>query len=217
MLFFHDGTPMNADFAELTVAGWTGRSAEAVAHHIRELTVLGVAPPSQVPLFYRVSHSLLMHTDLIEVLGHATSGEAEPLLAYLDGAFWLGLGSDHTDRDLEAVSVAASKQACPKPVADTFWRFDDIAAHVDDLILTCHIQENGAWTLYQEGTLAQILPLPSLAASAKLGGQSAMLCGTLPAIGAVRPAAAYRMALTDPVRNKTMTLKYRVKTLEIVK
>jgi len=216
MRFFHDGTPMNVEIADLTVAGWTGRNADAVAHHIRELAALGVAPPSQVPLFYRVSHTLLMHTDLIEVLGHATSGEAEPLLAHLDGVLWLGLGSDHTDRDLEAASVAASKQACPKPVADTFWRFDDIAPHVDDLILTCQIQENGTWTLYQEGTLAQIVPLPGLAARAKLGGQGAMLCGTLPAIGAVRPAAAYRMALTDPVRNKTMTLNYRVKTLEIV-
>ena len=39
----------------LIMAGWTGRDRAAVDHHIAELAALGVAGPSCVPTFYRLS------------------------------------------------------------------------------------------------------------------------------------------------------------------
>ena len=158
MRFLVDETVIPARISRLIVAGWTGRDPKAVQHHIDELAALGVAPPSQVPLFYRVSTSLLVQSSEIEVLGQATSGEVEPFLVKLGGNLFLGLGSDHTDRDLETVSVAASKQACPKPVADRLWRFDDLLPHFDQLILNCEIEESGQWVVYQHGTLEGIRP-----------------------------------------------------------
>lgn len=198
------------------VAGWTGRDSAAVAHHIEELKALGVAPPSRTPLFYRVSHSLLTQATTIQVLGLASSGEIEPLLVRAEDRLWLGLGSDQTDRALEAVSVAASKQVCAKPVAPSLWAFDEVEGHLDQVALRCEIEEGGIWVRYQEGTLASILPLRALADEVGLPEGSAMLCGTLAALGGVRPAERYRMTLHDPVRDRTIALSYTVACLPVV-
>lgn len=211
-----EGTHLEMAVTDLIVAGWTGRDANAVNHHIAELQALGVAPPSEVPLFYRVAHTLLQQAPEIQVLGGASSGEVEPVLVRHNGDLYLGLGSDHTDRELETVSVAASKQACAKPVSGTFWRFDQLAAHLDQLQLRCEIEEDGAWRLYQEGPLASIQPLAYLAGQAGLVDGQVMFCGTLGAIGGVRPASRYRMALTDPVHARRIDLAYAVRTLPII-
>lgn len=216
MIFDADGADLRPRLVRLIVAGWTGRDDAAVRHHIDELSALGVTPPSAVPLFYRASASLLTQAETIQVLGPDTSGEVEPLLIHWDGRLWLGLGSDHTDRELEAVSVAASKQACPKPVADQLWPFDAVAGHLDQLLLRCEISEAGTWVTYQDGPLLQIRPLGDLAARAGLSDGDAMLCGTLGARGGVRPATAYRMALIDPVRDRVMRLDYRIEPLPVV-
>jgi hypothetical protein len=200
----------------VVVAGWTGRNLAAVQHHIDELAELGIAPPSQVPLYYRAATALLTQSGTIEVLGCGTSGEVEPLLIRSGGKTYFGLASDHTDRDLEAHSVAASKQACAKPIATEVWDFDDIADHADDIRLRCWIEEDGRTVLYQDGTLAGIRPLAELCDGAGLVDGMAMLCGTFTAIGGVRPARSYRMEASDPRRGRTIDLSYVVRTLPII-
>lgn len=216
MNFTCDNQSITLQPEALIVAGWTGRNIDAVQHHIDELQALGIAPPSQVPLYYHVSHSLLTHADHLSVLGAASSGEVEPLLLNAQDELWLGLASDHTDRDLEAYSVAASKQACAKPCATEIWRFADVSGHLDELVLSCDILENDAWVSYQSGTLASIRPLQELLQAHPLSANSAMLCGTLGAIGGVRPARNYRMSLHDPIRHKSINLAYSVSELPIV-
>ncbi|TYC48587.1 DUF2848 domain-containing protein [Rhodobacterales bacterium] len=200
----------------LIVAGWTGRNRAAVDHHIEELAAIGVPAPSSVPLYYQCSPELLTQNEMIQALGKESSGEAEPFLLKLDGKLWLGLASDHTDRALETYSVAYSKQACAKPVAGTLWDFDTVKDRLDDLKLQSWIREGGDWVLYQDGTLASILPLETLIEGAALTEGTAMLCGTLPAIGGVRAAADFKMALTDPETGKTIEAAYSSKVLEIV-
>ncbi len=216
MRFETDSGALDVDIRDVIVAGWTGRDSAGVQHHIDELAALGVAPPSQVPLFYRVSNELLTQASEVQMLGTATSGEVEPLVIRAGGDLWLGLASDQTDRELEAVSVAASKQVCAKPVASILWRMDEVADHLDALHLRCEIEEDGGWVTYQDGTLAAIRPLAELIDAAALPDGAAMLCGTLAAIGGVRPAARYRMTLEDPVRARRIRLDYSVKTLPIV-
>ncbi|MDX1607313.1 MAG: DUF2848 family protein, partial [Candidatus Competibacterales bacterium] len=99
------------------VAGWTGRDRAAVERHIEELAALGVPPPSTVPLYYRIAAGLFTTDGRIQVVGDHSSGEAEPVLLDDGDRLWLGLGSDHTDRDLETHSVALAKQVCAKPLA----------------------------------------------------------------------------------------------------
>ncbi|HEY4266275.1 MAG TPA: DUF2848 family protein, partial [Micropepsaceae bacterium] len=111
------------------IAGWTGRDADAVEKHIKELEVLGVKRPAATPIFYRVAASRLTLAASIEVLGTQSSGEVEFVLLQAEGVLWIGTGSDHTDREVEAYGVSVSKQMCEKPVAPQFWRFSDVAAH----------------------------------------------------------------------------------------
>lgn len=200
----------------VVIAGWTARDADAVQHHIDELADLGIAPPSQVPLYYRVANTLLTQADKIEVLGDQSSGEVEPLLIKSNGKTFLGLASDHTDRDLEVYSVAASKQACAKVIADALWDFDDIKDHLDDITLKCWVEEGGRKILYQEGTLSSIRPLAELCEGAGFTDGTAMLCGTFPAIGGVRPAGRYWMELSDPTSGKAIALSYSVSTLPVI-
>lgn len=216
MKFTHQDGRIDLAIDHLIVAGWTGRDREAVDHHIQELADLGIAPPSQVPLYYRVSSGLLTQDATIQVLGEGTSGEVEPLLLRDNGKIWIGLASDHTDRDLEAHSVAASKQACAKPAAPALWDFESVQDHLDSLKLRCLIRENGEWIVYQEGALSNIRPLADLIAASGFGEKCAMLCGTLGAIGGVRPALEYQMELEDPVLNRTIRMTYSVTQLPIV-
>jgi len=216
MRFTLEGDAIELAIDHIYVAGWTGRNRDAVDHHIQELAQLGITPPSQVPLYYRVSNALLTQSEQIDVLGAGTSGEVEPLLIQNKGKIWIGLASDHTDRDLEAHSVAASKQACSKPVATELWPYETVSQHLDSLILRCEIKQDGGWVTYQEGSLSNISPLSDLMGASGFSDGAAMLCGTLTAIGGVRPASEYKMMLKDPVLNKQIQLHYSVRPLPIV-
>lgn len=204
----------------LVIAGWTGRDEAALRHHIEELAALGVPPPSSVPVFYRAAAANLTHATRIEVLGPDTSGEAEPVLVSLDGDLFLGLGSDHTDRKAEAAGIALSKQLCAKPVAPTLWRFAEAEAHWDALELSSTIIENGAEVTYQRGTLAAMRHPRELMAlrpdGPALPAGTAMFCGTLGAIGGIRPASRFAMRLHDPVLGRTMEHHYEVAALPVV-
>jgi len=217
MRFDLDGAG-EADIAltKAVVAGWTARDPAQVAHHIAELAAIGVAAPSATPLFYRVAPGLLTQADEIAVLGGRTSGEAEPMLLRHGGALWLGLASDHTDRALEAWSVAHSKQVCAKPVAHALWPLAPLAGRLDALMLRSWIDEGAGWTLYQEGPLALIRPLLALEAACPLPEGGAMLCGTLGAIGGVRPAARFRMALRDEAEGREIAAEYRIAPLPVI-
>ena len=216
MIFFNGEETLDCSIEQLIVAGWTGRNSDAVNHHIEELAQLGISPPSAVPLYYRVSNNLLTQSSRIQVLGSGSSGEVEPLIVRQGNQWFLGLASDHTDRELEAHSVAASKQACVKPVANDLWALDSVINHLDDIQLRCSIVENNNTVLYQSGSLASILPLQNLIKEINLSENAAMLCGTLAAIGSVRPATEYRMELEDPILNRSITLNYSVNELPII-
>ncbi|SNT68588.1 DUF2848 domain-containing protein [Paracoccus seriniphilus] len=213
MRFIVNDTPLDLDPAHLIIAGWTGRDAAAIQHHIDELAELGVKPPSTTPLFYRVSAGLLTTGDSIQVVGNASSGEVEPMILQSGGQRWLGLGSDHTDRALEAHSVAMSKQVCAKPCAARLWPWEDVADRLEDIRLESWIEEDGEWVVYQQGTLASIRPLGELIDGGSLDalsrdGAVAMMCGTFGAIGGVRPATRFRMTMTDPARDRSISHEY---------
>lgn len=101
------------------VAGYTGRDEQAVAEHIAELAAIGVPEPATVPAFYELDPALLTTAGVVPVAGTATSGEVEPVLIRHRDAYYLTVGSDHTDRELERQEIAAAKAACPKPLGDT--------------------------------------------------------------------------------------------------
>jgi Protein of unknown function (DUF2848) len=213
-----DAAAMSVAVDNLVIAGWTGRDREAVEHHIRELEALGVKRPATVPVFYRVAVARVTTDSAIEVLGERSSGEVEFVLLKWQGRLWVGTGSDHTDREAEAAGVSLSKQMCDKPVAPAFWAFDDIERHWDRLLLRSYTTVDGHRALYQEGAVASMLHPEELLARLGRGGMAdgtMMFCGTIPALGGVRPGDRFDFELEDPVRKRKIAHGYDIFTLPV--
>ena len=212
-------TEHNVPVDQLIVAGWTGRDRAAVEKHIAELEALGVKRPATTPIFYRASAARLTVEDDIEVLGEASSGEAEFVLLQHGGRLWVGAGSDHTDREVEKYGVSVSKQMCDKPIATVFWAYDDVAPHWAKLILRAYVSDKGEHVLYQEGPVTAMLDPATLigkfAGKTSLEDGMLMFCGTLAARGGVRPSDYFEFELDDPVLGRKIRHRYRVRTLPI--
>jgi hypothetical protein len=206
---------------DTVIAGWTGRDPASVAKHVRELEALGVKAPATTPIFYRVATARLTTGTDIEVVGEKSGGEVEFVLLQYDGRLWVGTGSDHTDREVEAYGVTVSKQMCDKPMAPLFWAFDDVAPHWDRLMLRSHVVEDGARKLYQEGAVAAMLSPQELigrwqAGATRLPENTLMFCGTLAAQGGVRATGRFEFELEDPVLGRVISHAYSVRTLPIL-
>ncbi|WAT01157.1 DUF2848 domain-containing protein [Rouxiella chamberiensis] len=210
-----------ADIDKLVIAGWAGRDPDAILHHISELEAIGVPRPSAVPLFYRVAANQLTQDKTVEVIGSASSGEAEVFIFTHRGEMFVSLASDHTDRELESHSVALSKQLCIKPVATTAWRMKDVAEHWDQLILRAWIKEDGEYRLYQEGPLSSLRKPDDLLSryleeSEVPADGLGMTCGTVAAIGGIRPATEFRMELVDEILGRSISHTYLSLELPVV-
>ena len=211
-------TEIEVPIAVIVIGGWSGRDRAAVQEHIDELAEIGVAPPSQTPLYYRVGAALATQAGRIQVLGEGSSGEAEAvLIGSAEHGMLVAVGSDHTDRDFEAQSVAVSKQMCPKPLGSDVWRFDDVAERWDAL----RLESDQDGEPYQRGTMAAVREPVELIADYFHGYKTvppefAMFLGTIPAIGGVRPGKTFSARLADDETGRTLTLDYEAVTLPIV-
>ena len=210
---------------DLVIAGWAGRDRAAVEHHIAELAALGVPRPNKTPTFYRVSSQLLSQHNELEEVGNTASGEVEAVIVIVNGEAFVSVGSDHTDRDLETVGVALSKQVCAKPIAKKFWPLSEVADHWDALIIRSWAEIDGNEVLYQEGSVSANLRPKELmkmyngeigSGGAVLADGTAMFCGTLPVIGGVRPADAFRIEIEDPILQRRISHTYSCRHLPVV-
>jgi hypothetical protein len=205
----------------LIVAGWTGRDKVAVERHIAELAAIGVKPPRSVPCFYRLGANLLTAAEELEVIGEDSSGEVEFVLVSATDGLYVGVGSDHTDRKVEAYGVAVAKQMCPKAIGPELWRFADVEAHWDALQLRSHVVRGGQRVLYQEGSVAKLLSPFDLVARlpdspGNLPPGTAMFCGTLPVLGKIGGGERFEIELIDPVKKRSLKHEYTTRNLAIV-
>lgn len=212
---------LDVSVREVIVAGMTGRNEEAVRHHIRELAELGVEPPSTIPIYYRVSASLLTRDQRVQVLGSDTSGEVEAVLLGTEEGMLVAVGSDHTDRKAEADSIAISKQLCPKPISVDAWRYADVAAQWDDIELVSDSVRAGRWEPYQRGNLGQIRRPEDLIGEffpgmTELPAGVAMFTGTIPAQGPIAGSDQFSMALVDPKTRRTLWHAYDTVVLPMI-
>lgn len=175
---------LHMDGYQAVVAGYTGRDEKAVRHHIEELAAIGVPEPPQVPMFYDIPAASVTTARTVQVPARNTSGEAEPVLVRCKGSWYLGVGSDHTDRDLETEDVGESKRVCPKPVADQVVPVPDWSAFDWDVVRMSS-QVDGA--AYQDGCLEGLRRPDELLGllrerGADEGGDLVCFAGTIPLI-----------------------------------
>ena len=211
---------VTVDIENLVIAGWTGRDVTALNQHIEELKAIGVQPPSRVPIYYRAAAQMLTQAQSIQVLGDDTSGEVEPVLIGAADRLWVTVGADHTDRKVESYGIAVSKQMCAKPIGRVAWRFEEVEPHWDKLLVRSFVHEGGKRVLYQEGPLAHIRDPRDLIFgwqdTKRLPMGPVMFCGTMPAIGVIRPSPRFEMELDDPVLGRKISHAYDVQALPVV-
>lgn len=198
-----------------TVAGYTGRDEQAVAEHIAELAAIGVPEPATVPAFYELDPALLTTAGVVPVAGSATSGEVEPVLIRHRDSYYLTVGSDHTDRDLERQEIAASKAACPKPLADTVVALGTDLSQLDwDAISASSYVDDVA---YQQGQLAglrrpeDLLTRLAEAVSQHDGQDLVVFGGTLPLLTGEFVHGTQWLMRLDLADGTTLTHSYETK------
>jgi hypothetical protein len=220
MTFQVEGVPRRVDVDTLVIAGWTGRDRQTVEHHIAELAAIGVRRPRTIPCFYRLGATLLTTALAVDVVGDESSGEVECVLVAAADGLYVGVGSDHTDRKVEAYGVTVSKQMCPKPIGPELWRLADVEPHWDRLMLRSRVTRGDQTLLYQEGSVTKMLAPRDLIARfpdspGTLPAGTVMFCGTLPVQGAIGAGDRFEIELIDPIRQRSLKHEYRSRTLAI--
>jgi len=213
--------PVTTAIANVVVAGMTARDEAAIRHHLEEMKQLGVRMPDAFPFFFRVSAGLLTQDERVQVIGTDSSGEVEPVIVALEDGLWLTVGSDHTDRKVEAYSINVSKQMCPHPIGRHLWRLADVAAHWDRLLVRSWTTRAGTRELYQEGPLALMRDPADLIgryerSGVRLAPGSALFCGTIGAKGPLAHADLFETELEDPVRARRIGHRYAIEALPVL-
>ena len=102
---------------------------------------------------------------------------------------YVGAGSDHTDRALEAVSIVKSKQICPNVMSPVVWSYEEVKDVWDKLVLRSWVEREGRRILYQEGELSAFIRVQNLLSFVKENVKDGNLentvifSGTIPVIG----------------------------------
>ncbi|CAH0160392.1 hypothetical protein SRABI80_00850 [Peribacillus frigoritolerans] len=212
------GRNIVADPKRLLLAGYTGKVQESVKKHIDELKEIGVPAPPQVPMIYDLSTNLITTNNSISVIQESSSGEAEVVIMKIEGKWYLGLGSDHTDRGLEKVSIQKSKQVCSKPISTQFWALDDVKDRWDDIEMRSWMIIDGVKNEYQAGKLGEFLHPEELLKIIQERGYDSediiVFCGTLPIInGEFIYGEAFSAELYDRLTDNKIQLNYQVHIL----
>jgi hypothetical protein len=217
--------PLQFTVKRMVNGGYVGRDLKAVEAHIEELRCKGVPPPPSVPMVFPVLSHNITTASQIEVVGSKTSGEAEFVLL-LDGQnVFVGVGSDHTDRDIERYSIIKSKQICQNVLSSKVWRYEEVESYWDDLLIRSWTKatEGGEWVLYQRASLGTIISASQIMdlVKSKLKDDQAdglvIFSGTLPILtGEMIFGCAFRAELIDERLGRNLICEYRVLKLDYI-
>jgi len=208
----------------LLLAGFTGRNQKVAMKHVEELRAHGVVAPKKIPSFYALPNHLVTTAGELEVFGAQTSGEVEPVLLFYNRQIYVGVGSDHTDREMEKASIAKSKVMCTKILAPEIWHYDEVKTRWGKLLLRSWIGEGKKRSLYQQAPLSGFMPPQKLIQMAQsyvrdknLEGMVLFL-GTVPILGSgFGFSPIFSGELVDAARQRKLSFSYRVKAIDWLK
>jgi hypothetical protein len=207
-----DGTDISLEVRHALAAGASGRDREKVRKHIDHMGTLGVKPPPHVPMLYPLLPTLVTNATDIGVIGTDSTPEIEVVLFRAGGMDYLTVGSDHTDRRIEAVSALQGKNSCPKIVATAAWPVSEVLDHWDLLTLRSRCGD----TLLQEGALAHVMTYENLMTFVReQDGDAAegrlVFSGTVPTRAKPPPGdVTICLDLADPVLKRSLRHNYTV-------
>ena len=208
--------PLTFATDQLVCCGWTARDRADAERHIEELARLGVPRPTTIPIYIRLPRRLITTSDVIEVGSATTSGEVECVLLDDGARRWLTVGSDHTDRHIETMSIVASKQMCGKYIAPVCWAYDGQAALRS---AAAAVLGDTRWPHRPvSGRIRRVThpaarPPRSLPGGLATVSRPGAFCGTIPTISDVAYGDRYNLELHDPVLKRTIHGSYHVEVL----
>ena len=196
--------------------GFTARNTEQMKKNLKALENQGIKYPNSFPQVYPCQRYILSDEREIEVVSDKTCGEVEFLLLILKEGIFIGVGSDHADKEIEKISIIKSKQLCAKHYANAFWRYEDVKDHWDRLILRSYQRDSqGEYSLYQEGEVKNILTPESIMSFLEKEGilpdkEAIIFSGSVAAIGGTVYGEKFRYELEDPVLQRKICSEYDV-------
>lgn len=209
-------------FNKMINAGFSGRNQASVRAHILELEKEGIPGPKTTPVFFSLTCENLKFGKALQVIGDKTSGEVEFVIITQGEKNYIGIGSDHTDRELEQHSMYKAKEICSNIMSDTIWDYDDIKDHWDKIEISSSTREqiNGKDILYQRETLSSILhpneikKIIEQKLTDKNLDQSIIFSGTIPVLTNHPIYGKYFCCkLHDPILNRTLTCDYTIESV----
>ncbi len=199
----------------VVIAGFTGRNVEQARAHLSELEQQGIPCPSQIPAFYELHAGWLTQAESVPGVPGTASGEVEAVLIFrsddLQDAL-VAVGSDLTDRKVEKRAIGEAKML-PKPISRSAWLYRDHADEWDCIVLRSWVGPSGSDTVYQNGSLSELLTPERLVHELRdrinvaLAG-TVLFMGTVPLVnGAFSFVPQFRAELRAP-NAATLFLEY---------
>ena len=214
-----DGDRLPSGFAvnHACLFGWAGRNREEVKKHALELAEHGIRGPKNMPEHFIISPCMMTHEPVITCVGDGTCGEIEFFFFQKNGEIYVGVGSEHTDRSLEAVDMIKSKAICEKVMSRELWRYEDVKDHWDKIQLTAWQTVDGREAVYQDSPLEALLTLEAIKAEAEKLYPSledvVVWSGTIPTVGGLVYGSQFRGRMKDPVLGRQMDFSYEIKVV----
>jgi 4-hydroxyphenylacetate 3-monooxygenase len=194
--------------------GSATRDPETAVAHQQEVAKSGIHIAFDVPAprIYPIALHALTTDDQVYVQTERTSGEVE-IVVHVADRIYVGVGSDHTDRAMETVSIPGSKQACANHLAPVFWPYEEIRDAWDGCVLRSWVdgrlyQEVGVDAFLKPEDIVEVL-------RARVSGvperDFTIFCGTIVSVDkALGYGKSWRYALDAPGTGRRIEASYDV-------
>lgn len=201
--------------------GFTIRDKEKMQRHLDEVEGVHVDWPEKPPIIFPISAWATITDTDVPVQYSRTSGEVEIVIVVDGDEVLIGVGSDHTDRKLEATDIPWGKQVAPNVVAPTLWRWSDVADHWDEVEIASYVADEpgGERRLYQRASVAEFwTPVEMLEGVegriAPVDGAKVFFSGTVVSVGETLDFGhEWTLRMHDPVTGRSIDHTYTVSVL----
>ena len=135
----------------------------------------------------------------------------------MEGTNYIGIGSDHTDREMEAVSIHKSKQVCLKPCSVEFWDYEEVKDHLPQLRLISTQVVDGKEIDYQNGVAGDLLPFDVIIEKVQKEvplEDCLIYTGTVPLLNGFLFGEQFSARLVDDQLGRELSLTYKIHVID---